>query len=323
MIDAKEVRDHLWWFFAERTDGFAAALFRILYGSLAVWTAIGVGLNLDRYYGPDGMIPWSIVADWRWSGFSLFAIDPTSELILGLHFWLFLLASLLFLFGLFARPAAFVIFALSVSMEHRNPFIVNSGDRLFLILAFYAMLMPLSHQWSVASWWRRLKGRPAPAAAAIWGLRLVGLQISYVYFSTGFSKLRQERWIEGRALRDVLASPLYGEWPAYIDFWPFIYALTWGTIVFELLFPALVWLKRYRPYCIAAGVAFHAGIDLLMTIPMFSAVMIVSYACYMTDGEAKRFAGWLRHPLRRGGPAASPKKRRRRKRAAVGREGAS
>lgn len=323
MTDWPRIRDEAFRFFAAPTNGASAALFRILYGTLAVWTAIGVGLNLRRYYGADGMIPWEVVSRWEWVSFSLFSIDPASELILHLHFWAFFVAAVLFLLGFAARPAAFVIYAVNVSLEHRNPFIINSGDRLFLILAFYAMFMPLTHRWSLSALWRERRGLPSPPTSPVWGLRLVALQIAYVYFSTAFSKLRQERWIEGRALRDVLASPLYAEWPTHVDFWPIIYALTWGTVVFELVFPVLVWLKKYRPYMIASGVLFHTGIDVLMTIPMFSAVMMVTYACYLSDDETERLVRRIRHPFgaprARSGPGEPPepeherkKKRRRR-----------
>jgi hypothetical protein len=297
MNDLRRIRDEAWQFFAAPTNGASAALFRLLYGTLAVWTAIGVGLNLRRYYGADGMIPWDVVAGWKWASFSLFAIDPDSELILSLHFWAFLVAAVLFLVGFAARPAAFVIYAVNVSLEHRNPFIINSGDRLFLILAFYAMFMPLTHRWSLSSLWRKWRSLPPLPPMPVWGLRLVALQISYVYLSTAFSKLRHVRWLEGRALRDVLASPLYAEWPTHVDFWPIIYALTWGTIVFELLFPVLAWFRKYRPVMIASGVMFHTGIDLLMTIPMFSAVMMVTYACYLSDDETERLVRRIRSPF--------------------------
>ena len=51
-------------------------------------------------------------------------------------------------------------------------------------------------------------------------------------------------------------------------------ALTYMTLAFELGFPLLIWFKKPRPWLILWGVAFHAGIDALMIIPMFSMVMM-------------------------------------------------
>jgi hypothetical protein len=72
------------------------------------------------------------------------------------------------------------------------------------------------------------------------------------------------------ALREVLASPVFAEFPTYVDSRPVLWALAYGTLLFELAFPLAIWWRRYRPWLIAAGVAFHVGIDLSMVIPIFS-----------------------------------------------------
>jgi len=278
-----------WW--RHPTRGSTAALFRIAFGLMSIWTAIGVGLNLDRYYADDGMIPWHVVGRGKYAGYSLFSIASDSEALLRGHFVLFLIASILLTVGFYARPAAVLIFIINLSLAHRNNLIVNSGDRLFLMSAVYAACMPLSQRWSLEALWRK---RPGPATQSGWGLRLVQLQIAYIYLSAAFSKLGQPRWLNGHAMRDVLSSPLYAEWPTYVDFWPLIYALTWGTLVFELVFPLGIWFKRYRPWLIAAGIGFHVGIDITMCIPMFSWMMMLSYLAYLTDDESEALVRFVR-----------------------------
>lgn len=278
-----------WWEYPTR--GSSVALFRIAYGVIAIWTAIGVGLNLHRYYSDDGMIPWHIVGRWKYSGYSLFSIASDNEALVRGHFVAFLVASILLTVGFYARPAAVVIFVVNLSLQHRNNFIINSGDRLFLMLAAYAACMPLSQRWSLEALWAK---RPTLSTRSGWGLRLVQLQIAYIYLSAAFSKLGQPRWLNGRAMRDVLSSPLYAEWPAYVDFWPLVYALTWGTLVLELAFPLGIWFKRYRPWLIATGVAFHVGIDITMCIPMFSWIMMLCYLAYLTDDESERLVSLFR-----------------------------
>jgi len=128
----------------------------------------------------------------------------------------------------------------------------------------------------------------------MWGQRLIQIQIAYVYAASAFSKLHNSRWLQGRALRDVLASPVFAEWPTWLGFWPLVYAMTWGTLVFELGFPSLVWFRKLRPWLLLAGVGFHMGIDVLMIIPMFSYVMIVSYGAFLDDDLAGRLLAFLR-----------------------------
>ncbi len=283
--DAEPVHDVVLRFFTERFEGSGSAIFRIGFGLLAIWTAFGALLNFDRYFANDGMIPWRLVGHWDWANWSLIALDPENDAWAFTLVVAFLVASVTMTVGLFSRTSAFFILVVNLSLQHRNPYILNSGDRLFMILAGLAIFLPLARRWSVEAWWRVRRGAPLGPPPSIWSTRVMQMQICYVYWFSCFAKLNNERWLEGRALRDVLSSPIYAEWAGYIDFWPIVYALTWGTILLEFLWPSLVWFKNYRPYVLVSGVLFHVGIDVLMLIPMFSYVMIVSYAVFLTDDE--------------------------------------
>ena len=114
------------------------------------------------------------------------------------------------------------------------------------------------------------------------------------------------RWLSGIALRDVLSSPVFSEWPHYYDYFPIIVFLTWMTLLFEMAFPLLVWFKKLRPWMILWGIAFHVGIDALMVIPVFSAIMIVSYAVFLTDDEVKWLVVAISRPFRRKRIAPGP-----------------
>ncbi len=280
-----DVRARLVELVAAPTDGSAAAVFRVAFGLLAAVTTAGVAMNLARWFSNDGIMP-SRVGNMTWS---LFRFAPAASWMGPLHVGVLAAGTLMLLIGAWPRIGAFLIFLAHTSLQHRTPQILNSGDRLFAIVALLAVAMPLGHRWSVASWWRRRRGVAAPYAS-IWGLRLLQIQIAYVYANTAMAKAIVPRWRHGRALYDVLASPVFAEWPSYIDFAPVIYAMTWGTLVFEFGFPTLVWLRKAKPYVLLAGVGFHLMIDMLMLIPMFSWIMIVSYAAFLEDSWVRRAA---------------------------------
>jgi hypothetical protein len=69
--------------------------------------------------------------------------------------------------------------------------------------------------------------------------------------------------------------------------------MTWGTLLFEFAFPTLVWFRRTRWVLLASGVVFHIMIDVLMIIPMFSWIMIVSYASFIEDRDVHRVLRWF------------------------------
>lgn len=272
-------------FFGAPTRGSSASLFRLLYGALAVWTAIGVLINFERFYGANALIPWSVV-DGASQRFSLLALAPHNDAWGFTVAVAFLLASISLSVGFWSRTSALVVFVTCLALHQRNPYIVNGGDRLFLILGAHATLMPLGARWS----WDALRARSQPSTASpVLGQRLAALQVCYVYWATCMAKLDDPTWLDGTALAHVLASPIYAEWPLSVP-WLLSALLTWGTLAFELAFPILIWSRRLRPLLIGAGMLFHLGIELSMMIPMFSAIMVVSYVCFLSDEETERLS---------------------------------
>lgn len=279
-------------FWLAPSRGSAVSLFRIGFGACAVWMALGVLFNVERYYGDAGLVPWAVVQDNPYQRFSLFALAPHEPLLPWLLGVGFLVASVGLLLGVAARPCALAIFAVGLSLQHRNPFIHNAGDRVFLILALLAVFVPLGARWSVEAWLRARRGRTAPPAP-IWFQRLIGLQIAYVYLNAYGGKIGQASWRSGNAVAEILSSRALSTVATEL-FLPLSAFLTWSTLLFEVSFPVLVWSRGFRPYVLAAGVLFHLGIQLTMAIPSFGAVMVASYACFLSDEEAERLVGFVR-----------------------------
>jgi hypothetical protein len=282
---ALDARRALVVFFAAPTDGSAAAAFRVAFGLLSLVTTLGVAMNLDRWFSDAGVMP-SRTGRLAWT---LFRFAPAEAWPGALHVALLGAGTAMLLAGFFPRLGALAVFVAHTSLQHRTPQILNSGDRLFAIVAFLAMTMPLARRWSVHAWWRRRRGVSAPLASS-WGVRLLQIQIAYVYANTATSKLLSARWREGRMLYDVLASPVFAEWPTWLEPRALVAAMTWGTLLFEVSFPVLVWFRKTRYPVLVAGVLFHLGIDVLMIIPMFSWIMIVSYAAFLDDDVVRRVA---------------------------------
>lgn len=282
------LKERLLAFWLGPTRGSAAALFRVAYGLIAVWTAIGVLLNVTRYYTDDGLLPWASARAIEDQRFSLFALAPHDAALPWILGTVFLLAAIGLTLGCWPRIFAIVIFVINVSLQHRNPLVCNAGDRLFLMFALLAACMPLGQRWSIDELRRTRRGLPS-AAGIVWGQRLIALHVAYVYLFAYSSKINKPAWINGTAIGDVLSSPVLSRWSVSIDFDALVRVLTWSTLLFELSFPLLVWSRAARPYVLAAGLLFHLGIELTLAIPIFSAIMIASYACFLSDDEAE----WL------------------------------
>lgn len=274
-------------FFLAETEGYPAALLRIMMGILAIWKGYAAWINLDRYFTEYGILPWRHVQNSEHQIFSVLALAPESRsfalAVIAAH----IVCGITMLIGLLPRLSAFVVFACAVALMHRNPFIDNRGDHLFVLVIGLCALMPIGRVWSAQHLLRpRQDAAPLPT---LWSQRLLALQVSYIYLYAFGVKFRASGWHDGSAIYHTFASPGLVEWPLEIKSKLLLLALSWFTIATEMLFPILVWNRALRPYCLIAGVLFHTGIEITMRIPVFSTVMMITYASFLTDEEVKWF----------------------------------
>jgi hypothetical protein len=259
------------------SDGTTAAVFRVVFGVFAAWQAVGALLNVDRYFGPHALVPPDPSRYSRLSAV-MWAYD-SSAWVHGLA-WLWLAAAVLTTLGVRPRLSLALVAYLHISFQHRNPLLLNGGDRLFAIVAVLALFLPLGARFAL--WSRQRTG-------TVFGQRAIELQIRLVYLMTAIAKLMEQPWQDGTALFHVLASPVLAEWPIEVESRAVIAVMTYGTLAFEIAFPLLVGWKPARRPLLLAGVVFHLGIEITMRIPTFSFLMMISYLAFLSDAEAR----WL------------------------------
>ena len=122
------------------------------------------------------------------------------------------------------------------------------------------------------------------------GLVLCQLQIVNVYLVSGLDKLFSETWRSGEAFAyishlDFYYNPVLSQMFEN-NSWDFI--LSWCTILFELLFVALIWTKRARLPMLAIGVLFNLFIWIVLSIPDFALLMITSFLIFLKDEDYQK-----------------------------------
>ncbi|MEO5970552.1 MAG: hypothetical protein ABIQ95_11545, partial [Bdellovibrionia bacterium] len=76
---------------------------------------------------------------------------------------------------------------------------------------------------------------------------------------------------------------------SWIGAFPVLIALsTYATMIWEVYFPILVWLKPLRRFTLWGGVMLHLGIGVALNIPYFAAVMISTYILFLDSEEIDR-----------------------------------
>ncbi len=268
-------------------DPRSLALFRICAGlllliDLALYTA-----DLRSMYADDGMFPIAASKDymanaWYWSLHYLHGSVAYQAAL----FAIAALFAFMLLVGYHTRLATMVSFLMLASLHVRAPLLYNGGDMLLRVMLFWAIFVPLGQCWSVDALRRRCGSERAMRPIVSVGTTAMLLQLCLMYWFTGFLKLNDD-WLHGDGLYYALSLDYFGKpFGQYLLGFPeFLKWLTIGTLWLELLGPALVWFPlgtRYlRLAAIVAFAALHVGIELCLTVGLFSFISLAAWTVFL------------------------------------------
>jgi len=283
------------------------AIVRIVFGSV---TAVLYGLHFSQrhfLWGSDAVVTQAdtstiLSATHAWTLYSLFPSPLGAECL----YWLGLIVSLLFAAGLFTRvtPVLFLVF--TWSLYQRNAYALDGGDNLLVILTIYLMFADLS----ALSLDRRVFG-PRRERSFSWlsgmlhnfAVTACLLQLAILYFDSGFYKIQGHVWSSGTAVYYILRSDGFAL-PGWGDLiWrsaALVTIGTYGTILFEIMHPFLMWHRRLKYLIFSGAVVLHASIGLLMGLVWFSLTMIGAHAILFDDEEYIRLHNFMRAVYRNG-----------------------
>lgn len=294
-------------FWFEPTSTATMALFRIALGLLLFFWTLALGPDLTAFFTDEGLRPPPPSNGWLWNVFEVFGEGAAVYVV-----WaLLLVASVCLVLGLFTRVAALVAFLAVLSFERQNEWVFNSGDFLIRNMSFYLVLMPSGAALSLDRLRRHRDDFWQFPLRAPWALRLVQIQLSFVYIATVWAKLRGDTWNDGTAVSYALRVEdlMRFEFPSFATESLFLSnLLTFGTIFTEACIGILVWNRRARPWVLAAGVLLHLGIELTLDVGFFSLAMFVLYLSFVSPEASERF---VRAVTRRIGVAAEAPSRQR------------
>jgi hypothetical protein len=276
------------WFRPVETSTFA--LFRIAFGVLILSYTLSLAPGLFDLFSSDGILPaqpdYSETATWGLLG----VFDGRGAILL--FYFLLLVGSVLLLTGFLSRIAAAIVFVCLVSFAHRNPWVLNSGDLLIQVLAFYMVFMPSGVALSADRWLKEPRRFWEFPQRAIWPLRLLQIQVSILYIAAVWAKVRGSTWNDGTAvsyafrIEDLNRFPV----PGFItDSVVIANLLTYGTLAIELALGILVWNRVLCPWVLLLGVMLHLGIDYAVRVGFFSFAVLVLYIAFIPPDTARDF----------------------------------
>jgi hypothetical protein len=297
------------WFAPQSTAPFA--FLRIAFALVVLGWAVSLSNGLFSFFSPKGLLAHQpdlarAVFPGAWGPLGTF----TSQSAVVVVYVALLVSAFLLLVGLGSRAAAVVVFLCLLALTRRNPWVLNSGDILVRVLAFYVVLAPTGAALSVDRWLRtRRSGEPwlAFPRRSGWPLRLLQIQLSLIYISAFWDKTGGATWRDGTAVSyafrvgDLHRFPLPHSFLASPDVST---AMTYGTLVIEFGLGILVWNRVLRPWFLLAGVALHLGIDYTTRVGFFSYAVIALYIAFVPPERLEQLVYALRRRFARGAQEA-------------------
>lgn len=292
-------------FWFEPSSPTPVAWYRILLGLVMLQDTTLMRLTDWRlYYSTHPIIPLNAYISYWWGRdprFDFLPLLPDNDYVrLGI---LCLYIVFLFFMTVGFRTRTSALCALLINESLFNQFLLNlSGADVFLKLSL--MVIAVSNAGDAFSidnlrktWkedWRKTGFKPPLKPQ--WALRMLQVQVAYVYFITSLCKMNESKWIDGTALYYVVR---YEDLARY--HLPYLFTnmwtsklLTWTSLAFEASFPYLIWVKELRYFMIFWGTLFHIGIDLTVNIPLFEWIFIGSYVAFIAPQDFARVMDWIK-----------------------------
>lgn len=278
-------------FWFSKVDLYNLALFRIVYAGTLFLLYFSRQKDVSLFYTESGLLPRHLALD---------ILSPAFRPHFLLSFWsdtwaasihgLFVFSLLMICLGLFSRFFAGIAWVLHLGFLFRNYGVAFGVDQITAIWLFYLMFTNSDAEISLkAYFFKERRFRSSDLLTSVF-YRMLQLQLCIIYFYSGVEKLKGQTWWDGTALWSVFANPQMViadlTWTKHFPF--LILTISFGTILFELYFPVLVWVKKMRPYFLAAGICFHAGIGFLLALWGFALVMISPYALFLPQSFIKQ-----------------------------------
>lgn len=223
----------------------------------------------------------------------VFAWYPTTDAaVLSMH-GLLLVALLFLLLGIWGRFAAFTAFVLHLAFMQRNITIAYGADVVTTFFLFALIFADSGRYLSVFGFRKNRRENTMNEIFSTVGVRLVQIQTCIIYGFTGLEKLKGPSWWDATAVWAVIGNQQIMLFDfTWIKHFPLaIAAMTYSTVLWEIYFPALVWVRPLRKWVLLFGVLLHFMIGITVGLFFFSLIMVSSYLVFVNPD-------WLKKKLR-------------------------
>lgn len=284
---------------------WGTAVSRIVYGAFVVLTVLINWRDRQWFWGAGSAWtqPYRDQSRFSFPLFRFFTGNDSAG-VLDLKLVVLGVLGLMMMVGLFSRVSTILVFFLTVSLIASGPTSTDTEDTVVRIMLLWLCFADTSQRLSVDAWIAKRRGRrpglipgwiatPVHNAAVV----LIMAQIIIVYLFAGLAKLRGPLWRDGTAIYYPMHAGFLSPWPALSHLVtvipPAVYAMTWGSVVLQIVFGLLLLSRRTRLLAIVSMVGLHIGIAVFLGLGLFSLAMVGADFVFVRDETVDRLTAWL------------------------------
>ena len=260
------------------------ALMRIAAASILILDLINRSRSISAHYTDWGSVPRDM---------AVHSYDV--DFYTSLHFstgtaWgqaiLFLIAGVFAFFLLIGhrtRLSVIVSWAMLLSLQNRNYFVLNSGDVLIRLLLFWGIFLPLGARYSLDA---ALQKEEEELPNSYFSIATVGLilQVMSVYVYAGWLKLPEPSWQAGLgtyyALNDEQFTTAFGRYMG--TKYELLKAVTPIVLYFEVWWPFVILIpfrnSLFRIIGVLMGFGFHIANQMMLEFGFFSFIGMTAWS---------------------------------------------
>ena len=200
----------------------------------------------------------------------------------------FIIGQLTFLitgfFNKWPRISSIMVYFFTVNLFLKGAIVFTGGEVLVNFLLFYMMFI---HQPKKGGKFEVIQTALNNAFYVI-----ILIQICVLYFFSCWYKLYDDNWLSGNAIMYVSRIDHFSsssmKW-LFAENETLSMIATYITLLYQGLFPILVWFKKLKTPLLAIGVILHLGIAFFMGIFTFGFIMVICYILFIKEGQLEWF----------------------------------
>jgi hypothetical protein len=288
-------------FWLGQIDLAPVSAFRILFGVQLINWVWQLYPNLYAFFTDEGILPRRDVLVQFFDRVTFLSLVSQTWQVTIL--WaLALLIAILLTVGWRSRLMAFLAFVAVASFSWRDPLILDGSDFVFRLVPLWLTFTDCGARYSLDAMARRERREPTGRGFAL-PVRILELQIAWIYLATGLEKMAGTLWPGGVATwYSLQLEHTFGRaWAKPIaTSLPLVTISTFWTLFVEhaFLFLAMLPSKITRLIAVVIAASLHFGILVLMNVGNFPVIMLSALVLFLPPEWVDRTMSLIERAVR-------------------------